>query len=104
NGSTVVLEGNSTNPNDFAGELLKIVVNQYNETFIAITPQQDYQSIRITNMVNSLVGLNNSKSMHVYDPYYVPNALECGRPTYTSYDANGITLDLLQLNAGATDI
>lgn len=104
NGATVVLQGNSANPNDFAGELLKVVVNEFNETFLAITPQQDYQSIRITTLIGSLIGVNTSKSMRVYDPYYVPNALECGRPTYTSYDANGITLDLLQLNAGATDI
>lgn len=104
NGTTVVLSGNSTNPNDFAGEFLKIVVNQYDETFLAITPQQSYQTIRITNIVGSLLGLNTTKTMRVYDPYYIPNALECGRPTYTSYDAAGITLDLLELNAGATDI
>lgn len=104
NGAMVVLEGNSSSPSDFSGEFLKVAVNEFNETFLVITPQQDYQSIRITNIVGSVLGLNTIKSMRVYDPYYVPNALECGRPTYTSYDAEGITLDLLQLNAGATDI
>src|SRR5690606_36537916 len=35
---TTILSGHSASPSDFSGESLKIVVNQFSEMFIAITP------------------------------------------------------------------
>lgn len=104
NGSSV-LSGSSWIPSQFSGERLKIVVNKYSETFIAITPDQPYNSIRITNQLGSLVGLSTIKKMRVYGAYYVNGSVDCGVPRFTSYDALGLTLDLIQLaGAGATNI
>lgn len=105
NGTNVVLSGYSANPVDFSGEQLKIVVNRYNEVFLAITPTQDYNCVRITNHVGSLIGLSTTKTFMVYGAYYVQNAAECGVPSFTSYDAFGLTLDLIELSgAGASNI
>lgn len=104
NGSTV-LSGSSWLPFQFSGERLKIVVNRYAETFIAITPDQPYNSIRITNQVGALVGLSTMKKFRVFGAYYVNGGVDCGVPSYTSYDATGLNLDLIQLaGAGASNI
>ncbi len=104
NGSTI-LSGSSWMPFQFSGERLKIVVNRYAETFIAVTPDQPYNSIRITNQVGALVGLSTMKKFRVFGAYYVNGGVDCGVPSYTSYDATGLNLDLIQLaGAGASNI
>ncbi len=104
NGATVVLSGNSTNPASFAGERLKVVIDQNNHTYLAITPNQPYQSIRISNFVGSLIGLGMKKHMKVWDPYYVVQSPNCATPSFTSYDATGITLELLNLGGGVHNL
>lgn len=105
NNGTTVLSGSSWIPSQFSGERLKVVVNKYSETFIAITPDQPYNSIRITNQLGSLIGLSTIKKMRVYGAYYINGNVDCGVPSYTSYDAYGLTLDLIQLaGAGASNI
>lgn len=104
NGSTI-LSGSSWLPFQFSGERLKIVVNRYAETFIAVTPDQPYNSIRITNQLGSLIGLSTMKKFRVFGAYYVTGGVDCGVPSYTSYDATGLNLDLIQLaGAGASNI
>lgn len=104
NGSTVVLSGNSTNPSSFSGERLKVVIDENNHTYLAITPSQPYQSIRIANFAGSLVGLGMKKRMKVWDPYYVIQGTNCSAPKFTSYDAAGITLELLNLGGGVHNL
>lgn len=104
NGSTVVLSGSSANPVSFAGERLKVVVDANNHQYLAITPNQQYQSIRITNMTGTLVGLGAKKHMKVWDPYYVIQGSNCAMPKFTSYDAAGITLELLNLGGGVHNL
>jgi len=104
NGNTVVLEGNSQVSNDFASNTLKIVINSQNEYFIALTPSQAYNRIRLTNRVGSLLGLNNTKSLGVYGAFYVNTPDICGSATYTSFTGTGLNLDLLSLGgAGVTN-
>jgi len=95
--NTIIQTGNSQIVNDFAGPNLKIVVNELGEHFIAITPNSDYNRIRLTNRVGSLLGLNNIKELRVYSAHYVDQTGECGNPSYTSFDGNGLTLDLINL-------
>lgn len=104
NGSNVVLSGSSTNPVSFAGERLKVVIDANNHQYLAITPNQQYQSIRITNLTGSLVGLGAKKHMKVWDPYYVIQGSSCAMPKFTSYDAAGITLELLNLGGGVHNL
>ncbi|HLP65102.1 gliding motility-associated C-terminal domain-containing protein [Flavobacterium sp.] len=97
NNATVVLQGNSQIPNEFATNRLRIVVNSQNEYFIALTPSQDYNRIRLTNRVGSLVGLNNTKRLGVYGAFYIGTPDPCGAASYTSFDGSGLNLDLLGL-------
>lgn len=106
NNTTSVLSGASNNPSSFGTENLSVVVNRYNETFIAITPAQNYNRVRITNHAGaSLIGINQDKLMRVYGAYYVSNPALCGDPGFTNYNAGGLGVDLLTLTgAGASDI
>lgn len=104
NGASTVLSGNSANPASFAGERLKVVLDVNGHTYLAITPNQSYKSIRITNYTGSLVGLGVKKRMKVWDPYYVTQGANCAMPQFTSYDAAGITLELLNLGGGVHDL
>lgn len=105
NNGMVVLSGNSSNPNDFAGTELKVVINELEETFFAITPTMDFNSIRITNYLGALVGASTTRDFRVYSAYFVENAPNCGSPEYTSFDGSGINLQLIQATgAGATNI
>jgi gliding motility-associated-like protein/uncharacterized repeat protein (TIGR01451 family) len=97
NGNNPVLTGESQTSNSFATPRLRIVVNAGNEYFIAITPGQAYNRIRLTNRLGSLIGLNNTKRLDVYDAFYIGTPDFCGGPTYTSYDGSGLNLDLLGL-------
>ncbi|MFN3754968.1 gliding motility-associated C-terminal domain-containing protein [Flavobacterium sp.] len=97
NGTTTVLIGNSQILNDFALERLKIVINANNEYFIALTPSQPYDRIRLTNRVGSLIGLGNTKRLDVYEAFYVGTPDACGLASYTSYSGSGLNLDLLGL-------
>lgn len=97
NGSTVVLEGNSQIISEFSTSRLRIVVNKDNEYFIAITPNQSYDRIRLVNRVGSLVGLNNTKRLDVFGVYYIGTPDVCGGASYTSFDGSGLSLDLLGL-------
>jgi uncharacterized repeat protein (TIGR01451 family)/gliding motility-associated-like protein len=104
NNTTVVLEGNSQIANDFASNSLKIVVNAQNEYFIALTPSQPYNRIRVTNRVGSLLGLGNTKHLGVYGAFYIGTPDTCGIASYTSFSGSGLNLDLLNLGgAGVTN-
>lgn len=97
NGNTPVLSGSSETLGDFASSRLRIVINANNEYFIALTPSGDYNRIRLTNRVGSLIGLGNTKRLDVYDAFYIGTPDSCGGPSYTSYDGYGLNLDLLGL-------
>jgi gliding motility-associated-like protein/uncharacterized repeat protein (TIGR01451 family) len=104
NNNTVIMQGNSQITSDFGTPQLKIVVNKSNDYFIAITPSQAYNRIRLTNRVGSLLGLGNTKRLEVFDMFYVDSPSLCGEATYTSYNGSGINLDLLRLGqAGVTN-
>ncbi|UPQ78476.1 gliding motility-associated C-terminal domain-containing protein [Flavobacterium azooxidireducens] len=97
NGGSVVLEGNSQIISQFSTNRLRIVVNKDNDYFIAITPNQSYDRIRLTNRVGSLVGLNNTKRLDVFGVYYIGTPDVCGGASYTSFEGSGLNLDLLGL-------
>ncbi|WP_417443594.1 beta strand repeat-containing protein, partial [Joostella sp.] len=97
NGGTSIITGRSEVENSMATDRLRIVVDGNGKYFIAITPNQAYDRVRLTNRLGSLVGLGNTKRLGVYDVYYATNPLECGNPSFTSFDGSGISLDLLQI-------
>ncbi|NMH27391.1 Ig-like domain-containing protein [Flavobacterium silvaticum] len=104
NNSTVVLQGDSQDIGEFSTNRLRIVTDPTGDYYIAITPAQAYNRVRFTNRIGSLLGLFNVRNLDVYDAFYISSADNCGRPSYTSYDGSGITLDLLNLSgAGVTN-
>ena len=103
-GSTTVLSANSTDPNEFDTARVRVVTNASGELFIAMTPAQSYSSIRITNSLGSLLGLGNTRSLDVRGVFYSTGLGVCNEPAYTSYDGDGLSLDLLELGgAGVID-
>ncbi len=104
NGNAVVLEGNSQIVSQFSTPRLRVVVNKDNDYFIAITPDQSYDRVRLTNRLGSLVGLNNTKRLDVFGVYYIGTPDACGGASYTSFEGSGLNLDLLGLGgAGVTN-
>lgn len=93
----IVLDGESQIDSDFATDRLRIVRNAAGDFLVAITPAVPYDRIRVTNRVGSLLGLGNTKTLNVFETYYVSDPANCGSPAYTSFSGTGITLDLLQL-------
>ncbi|RXG16496.1 Ig-like domain-containing protein [Leeuwenhoekiella aestuarii] len=104
NGSTTVLSANSTDPNTFDTPRVRVITNAAGEMFIAMTPSVSYSSIRITNSIGSLLGLGNTRTLDVRGVFYSSGAGVCNEPAYTSYDGDGLSLDLLELGgAGVID-
>lgn len=103
NGSTVVLDGDSQIPSDFAGERLRIITDAEGDFYLMITPDQAYNRIRFISRVGSLIGLGNTKRLDVYDAFYVTDPANCGSPSYTSFSGSGISLDLLELGEAGVE-
>jgi len=91
NSGTPMLSGSSTTASQFGTDKLRIVQNSAGEYFIRIMPDQAYNRIKITNKVgNALLGLGATRTLSVYDAYYVTGTTHCGEPAYTSFSAAGI--------------
>jgi len=94
NSGTPVLTGSSTAASQFGTDKLRIVQNDAGEYFVRIMPDLPYNRIKITNKVgNALLGLGATRTLSVYDAYYITGASHCGEPSYTSFTASG-TLSL----------
>lgn len=103
NNATIVLQGDSSDPADFDGEALKVLINAQGEYFLAITPTVPYDRIRITTSIGAVLGIFNTRWLDVYEAYYVSNPANCGTPAFTSYGGSGITLDALELASAGVE-
>src|SRR5690606_33125977 len=104
NMDTDILVESSSDVNAFSSDQLRVVTDVNNNFYLAISPNMDYNRVRVTNQIGSLLGLNNTRNMDVYGAYYGEDPSLCGTPTYTSFDGSGLTLDLLNLGgAGITN-
>ncbi|UOX33210.1 gliding motility-associated C-terminal domain-containing protein [Flavobacterium sediminilitoris] len=95
--------GSSQIPNAFATPSLRVVINELGEYFLAVTPNQPYNRIRLTNRVGSLLGLNNTKNLKVYSAHYISQSNECGNTLYTSFNGSGLTVDLIELGGAGVN-
>ena len=103
NNGTVVLQGDSQDLGEFATNRLRIVTDESGDFFIAITPSQPYNRIRLSNRIGSLLGLFNTRNLDVYEAFYISSADNCGQPSFTSFSGSGISLDLLQVAGAGVD-
>ncbi|AEE20301.1 T9SS C-terminal target domain-containing protein [Dokdonia sp. 4H-3-7-5] len=105
NGNTTVLSAVSSDPNSFSGARTQIVTDAQGDYYIALTPDQPYSSIEITNSIGSLIGLSQERSLRVYGAFFGADTPICNTPSFTSFDGTGLNLDLINLGgAGVTNI
>src|SRR5690606_2925160 len=90
---TQVLEASSNN--GFGNAPVKIVQDKNGHYYVAITPTADYNSIRITEKLSSLVGLGTVESMNVYHACTSTGADICEQAFATYSESSGISLELL---------
>ena len=101
NNSNTVLNGSSSS---LVADNLGIVIDENNGYHLAISPDAPYNRIRLTNRVGSLIGLGNTRNLDVAGAYYASGSDNCGEPAFTSFDGNGITLDVLNIaGSGVTN-
>lgn len=104
NGDNIVNQGDSAVPHSFGSDDLRVVIDKDNQYYLAISPGEAYNRVRITNRVGSLIGLNNTRHLGVYDAFHFQGNTLCGQPSFTSYDGNGLSLDILNIAGnGVTD-
>ena len=104
NGNAIIMQGQSQNIGDFATNRLRIVSDNSGNFFIAITPNASYNRIRLRNRVGSLVGLFNTKTLSVFEAFYITGTSTCGAGSFTAFNGQGLNLDLLNLGgAGVTN-
>ncbi|WP_188752669.1 Ig-like domain-containing protein, partial [Parapedobacter defluvii] len=99
---TSVLSGTSGDSFENANGRIRIVQNALGQFFFAITPNQPYSRIRITDRTSP--GLIAANEIDVYGAYYVENEAPCAPAFGTSFDGTGLTVDLLGIGgAGVTN-
>ncbi|WP_348700904.1 Ig-like domain-containing protein [Leeuwenhoekiella blandensis] len=103
-GSTTVLSADSSDPNTFDSARVRVVTDADGAMYIAMTPDQSYSSIYITNSIGSLLGLGNTRTLNVRGAFYTTGSAVCNDANYTSFDGDGLSLDLLTIGgAGVTN-
>src|SRR5699024_4079508 len=96
NGDPVVT-GSSSNMFSASNGAIKIVQDAEGRFYLAITPTEEYNRIRITDSTNSIVGLNNENSINVYGLCHETSFEGCAFPFTTSFDGTGLTTDIADL-------
>src|SRR5699024_5799787 len=90
-GSTIV-SGDSRD--QFGDQFVKLVQDGEGRYYIAVTASEDYQSVRITHELNSLVGLGKVATMDVYNMCHETAPEFCDQARFVSYDGSGLSLSL----------
>ena len=92
-GGVAVLSRTSTQ--GFDTDRVRLVQNGTGDYFLAIKPDAAYDRIRLTNRSTALAGLGSEYTLDVYNAFYLDGADACGEFRFTSFDGEGISLDLL---------
>lgn len=100
NGNIILEEGSQNLNSTYSAGKIRVVVDKVGRTYLAITPTQDYQSVRITDVSKALVGVTAApNSMNVYGMCYESSTDACVAPFVTSYEYDGLNLSINDLNA-----
>ncbi|MGK9120060.1 Ig-like domain-containing protein [Olivibacter jilunii] len=103
NGASVLSGSSNTGFYNTEGRV-KVVQDKFGRYYIAITPNGDYNSIRITESLGALLGLGEVRNMNVYHACVSTGFEPCEQAFATYTASNGISLDLLGVgNAGVTN-
>jgi len=83
---------------------IRVIQDKYGQFYVAVTPDQAYQSVGITLHYPALIGGESSRTMKVYGLCYSTGSEECEQAFSTYFETSGISLDLLGVgDAGVTN-
>src|SRR5690606_15787622 len=91
---------NRSSDDRFNDNEIRLIVGADNAQYLAITPSQPYNQIRISSVTEAIIGVLANYHIDVYDVFYYSGTQTCGGPMGTSYDVSGVNLDLLTLGSG----
>lgn len=103
-GASILERGTQNTTSTYNAGSIRVVVDKLGRTYLAITPTQAYQSVRITDHTNSVLGLLASpNTMNVYGMCYETTTNNCTDAFVTSYEYIGVNLSVNALGgAGVT--
>lgn len=92
---TLITTANSKDASAGGNNDIRIVRDKEGRYYIAVTPDQPYNSVRITDITNSLLGLlAQPNTMNVYGMCYETSPDQCLDAFATSYEYTGLSLSL----------
>src|SRR5699024_1128177 len=105
NDDDIVLTGSSKEDGTGATDQIRIVQDALGRYYIAVTPDQDYNRIRITDVTNSALGLlAEPNTMNVYGMCTELSTDACLPAFATSYEYSGLNLGVDAVgSAGVTN-
>lgn len=99
NTSTVISSASSKNASAGGNNHIRVVQDAAGRYYIAITPDQNYNAVRITDKTNSLLGLlAEPHTMNVYGMCTELSEERCLDAFATSYEYSGINLSVTDLS------
>jgi len=91
---------NSQTGGAFSSDAARIVVDGQGNYLVRLVPNAEYNTISITNRVSAVVGLGATRTLNVFDAYYINDAASCTTDKLTSFTGSGI---LNLVNQGVTN-
>src|SRR5690625_2299933 len=103
--SSTVANASSNNASAGGNNAIRVVQDKAGRYYIAVTPDEPYNAVRITDHTNSLLGLlSQPNSMNVYGMCTEMSTDPCLDAFATSYEYSGINLSVNDLSgAGVTN-
>lgn len=96
--STSVANGSSAQASAGGNAIIRVVQDKLGRYYIAVTPAQAYNAVRITDKTNSALGLlAQPNTMNVYGMCHESSTDPCLSPFATSYEHSGISLGVNDL-------
>lgn len=84
----------------FNTEFAKLVKDKNGRFYLAVTAASVYHGVRVEYHHTALVGASGSSSINLYSMCRETKVDLCEQATFTSWDGNGIALDVLNLTNG----
>src|SRR5690625_3199729 len=99
NGETTILNENSSNAFEGTADgVVTLVEDDIGRYYLAITPNQAYNRLRISNHVTAVLPTGKKASLDVYEICHEIGEDECFPPNFTSYKGGGVNLSLGDLS------
>src|SRR5690625_3580485 len=99
NGATTVLDQRSSDAFEGTADgVVTLVEDDIGRPYLAITPNEAYDRLRISNHVTAVLPTGKKASLDVYEICHEIGEDECFPPNFTSYKGGGVNLSLGDLS------